>query len=195
MIDSYFRAPWQTLLIDRVAGLCALLKLKPHHLTILALILGMAALPALYWHYSWLAVFLLLASGLLDAADGTLARKLGLSSDAGCILDILADRSVEFAVVIGLYLYAPERGFLLLILLGSFYLCVTTFLLSGIFERNLSKKSFHYSPGLIERAETFIYFPIVIIFEETFFWGTIIFATLVFFTAFKRFFEMLRAYS
>ena len=132
---------------------------------------------------------------LLAAADGTLVRKLGLSSDDGWFLDILADRSVEFAVVIGLYLYAPERGFLLLILLGSFYLCVTTFLLSGIFERNLSKKSFHYSPGLIERAETFIYFPIVIIFEETFFWGTIIFATLVFFTAFKRFFEMLRAYS
>ncbi len=192
MIDSYFRAPWQSFLIEPLARFCASLRLKPHHLTLTALFLGVLSMPALYWHQSWLAFSLLMLSGLLDAVDGTLARRLALSSDQGCILDIACDRTVELAVVIGLYLYAPERGLLCILLLGSFYLCVTTFLLSGIFENNFSSKSFHYSPGLIERAETFIYFPIVIIFERSFFWVTILFVTLVFFTAFKRFFEMMR---
>lgn len=196
MIDSHFRSPWQQALIDPLAELFMRLRARPHHLTVAAAAFGLLCFMALAFHLKWLALLTLLISGLLDATDGTLARKLKASSDAGCILDVACDRLVEAAVVLGLYLYEPaSRGWPLLCLLSSFYLCVTTFLLSGIFETNRSNKSFHYSPGLIERSETFIFFPLIIVFEGTFYWATLIFSVLVCLTAFMRFFEMMRLFS
>ena len=196
MIDSHFRGLWQRIFFDRLALFCARYSLLPHHLTILALILGLLCLPALYFHERLLAVIVLILSGILDATDGTLARKLKRSSNSGAILDIACDRAVEAAVVLGLYLYDPlNRGLLCLLLLSSFYLCVTTFLLSGIFSANTSNKSFHYNAGLIERTETFIFFPIVILWDKAFFWASIVFMTLVFLTAFLRLREMLKQHA
>lgn len=193
MIDSHFRSFWQSLLFEPLASFFAFCRVQPAHVTLLAFIFGLLCLPALYFHERLIAVLMLLISGLLDAVDGTLARKLGTSSAGGAIMDIISDRAVEAAVVLGLYLYAPsERAILCLILLASFYLCVTTFLLSGIFGHNTSNKSFHYSAGLIERTETFIFFPVVILWDQTFFWATILFSGLVFFTSLLRLLQMLR---
>lgn len=193
MIDSYFRKRWQRLLFDPFAETCVRLGILPHHLTYSALILGLLTLPALYFKERIIALILILASGLLDAVDGTLARKLKLSSNKGAIMDVAFDRAVEASVVIGLYLYDPmNRGFLCLLLLSSFYLCITTFLLSGIFYANSSYKSFHYSAGIIERTEVFIFFPVVILFDSVFFWASIIFSLLVFITTLLRFSQMLK---
>lgn len=190
MIDSKFRGFWQKIFIDKLALFCHRLGLSPAHLTLTAFILGILVLPALAFKQEALAVFLLISSGLLDTSDGTLARLQKCASNSGSILDIACDRGVEFSVVLGLYFYDPSRGLWLLLLLGSFYLCVTTFLLSGIFTPNQSNKSFHYSPGLIERAETFIYFPLAIIFPLFFKYLTLVFCFLVFLTAIRRFFQM-----
>lgn len=159
-----------------------------------AMIFGVLCLAALASGQKYLAIITLLCSGLLDATDGTLARGLNQSSDMGCMLDIFSDRFVEASIVLGLYLYDPTtRGWPALLLMASFYLCITTFLLSGIFSNNHSDKGFHYSPGLIERGETFIFFLFVIIWDQSFSWAALFFAILVIFTAVKRFFELLRA--
>lgn len=191
MIDSHFRTPWQKFFFEPCAKTCNRLGLRPNHLTYAAMLFGILCAYALSCGHQFLAIMCLLLSGLCDATDGTLARLQNHTSDSGCLLDITGDRLVEASVVVGLYCYAPAtRGLLCLILLSSFYLCITTFLLSGIFEKNQSNKSFHYSAGLIERSETFAFFVIVIIWDQSFFISTMIFSGLVFFTAFKRLFEM-----
>lgn len=51
-----------------------------------------------------------------------------------------------------------ERGLWCMLTLGSMLLCITSFLVVGIFTENQSQKSFHYSPGLMKRAEAFSFF-------------------------------------
>lgn len=191
MIDSYYRNACQRRIIDPFAIWCARRNLSPNQLTFLAAFFGVVAAIFVSMDHSMFALACLLVSGLCDAADGTLARLLQISSNRGSVLDIAGDRFVEASMVLGLYCYAPhERGLTCLVLLASFYLCVTTFLLSGIFEKNISSKSFHYSPGLIERSETFIFFAVVILADDLFLWLAPVFSALVFFTAIKRLTEL-----
>ncbi len=193
MIDSNFRTYFQAILIEPVAHLLFRVGLKPNQVTLAALFCGVVASVALVFEQRIVAITLLLLSGLLDAADGSLARKTDASTDAGCVLDIAFDRVVEAVMVVGLFLRDPTtRALPALILLASFYWCITTFLLSGIFEKNRSVKSFHYSPGLIERSETFAFFVVVMIWEDAFYWAAFIFAALVLATTLKRFSELLR---
>lgn len=71
----------------------------------------------------------------------------------------MVDRVVEFVVVLALWFVAPQqRGLWCLLMLGSMLLCITSFLVVGIFSENQSQKSFHYSSGLMERAEAFSFF-------------------------------------
>lgn len=195
MIDSYFRSGYQRYFVDPLASKLANLNVAPNFVTILACFIGIGLLPAIASGNNSLALFLLLTSAYLDTLDGSLARKINRASQGGAMLDIVCDRMVEFCAVIGFYLYDPTpRGLSCLILLGSFYLCVTTFLVAGIFEKNHSHKGFHYSPGLIERTETIIFFGLAIIFENHFFILCMLFSSLVFFTALVRLFQGIKQF-
>lgn len=189
MLDSYYRKSFQKLAVDPAVSLLLDTQVKPNSVSVLSILMGICYLPLMASHEPFLALAFLVISGYLDVLDGSLARAKGLSSEQGAALDICGDRLVEFTTVLGLFLYDPARAQLTLLLLGSFYLCVTTFLVTGIFEKNTSQKSFHYSPGLIERTETFIYFAVVTLFPALFAPVTIVFALLVYLTAAKRFFE------
>lgn len=141
----------------------------------------------LYLHRSIWGVALLGLSGFCDTLDGSLARAKNLSSPRGAVLDIVSDRLVELAILIGLYLYAPqERGLLVIGMLGGAFLCVTTFLVVGIFQENHSEKSFHYSPGIMERTEAFIFFSLMILLPPFFASLAILFIGLTSLTAFIR---------
>ena len=160
MLETYCRPLYQKIAVNRVAlwlsnqGL-----VKPYQVSLAALILGLCVPVALVGHQPLLASVLLLLSGYCDTLDGSLARCGEQSSPNGTVLDILCDRTVEFAVMLGLFLQAPEsRGIWVIGMLGATLLCVTSFLVVGIFSENASQKSFHYSPGLIERAEAFLFF-------------------------------------
>ncbi|WBV63947.1 CDP-alcohol phosphatidyltransferase family protein [Legionella pneumophila 130b] len=115
-------------------------------------------IPALWLNLPYLAISLLLLSGYCDTLDGTIARLTNHSSDWGSVLDIMTDRVVEVGVVFALWAINPnERGLGSLLMMASILLCITSFLVVGIFKTNDSEKSFHYSPGLIERAEAFVF--------------------------------------
>lgn len=138
----------------------------------------------LYSQQSISALVFLGISGFCDTLDGALARHKNLASPSGTVLDIVADRLVEWAILLGLFLYAPEsRGLMTIWMLGSVLLCITTFLVVGIFQENSSEKSFHYSPGLIERAEAFIFFSLMILFPRFFTFLALLFGSLTFLTA------------
>lgn len=184
MLESYFRKTYQKNFLDPVLPL---LKIHPQKLTCAGCLFGIAILPLLYFGYSAIALLALSISGFIDTLDGALARHRHLTSYQGAALDIACDRIVEFAVILGLFSVDPaERALPCILMLGAILICVTTFLVVGIFSQNQSNKSFYYSPGLIERAEAFIFFCIMILFPETFIIVSYLFTILTFITAFIR---------
>lgn len=194
MIESYLRPTYQKVFVDpvikRIHGITCI---TPERVTFVGCLTGMAFAPLVYFSNTLLACSVLLLSGYLDTLDGSLARQRKTSSPAGATLDIVADRLVEFSVIVGIYLIAPEtRSFAALFMLGSILLCVTTFLVVGIFEAHSGEKGFHYSAGLMERAEAFAFF-ILIALKPTWFpvlaWS---FTGLVFLTASIRIYEFTR---
>jgi phosphatidylglycerophosphate synthase len=98
--------------------------------------------------------------------DGSLARLRESSSNIGTMLDILSDRFVESFMIISIFVYQPQLAWVGLLMMMSILVCISSFLLVGIFTQNDTHKSFYYSPGLIERAETFLFFIAMIIFPS-----------------------------
>lgn len=186
MLETILRPFYQKIVVDPVAQKIAS-HLKPNQITLLGLVIGCAALPALWLHQNILSCILLLISGYLDTLDGTLARLTKTISIKGSVLDIICDRVVEVAIILGLFSIDPtHRGWPTLGMLASILICVTSFLVVGIFTKNHSGKSFYYSPGLIERAEAFIFFITIILLPRFFIGLAIAFIVLVLLTAFLR---------
>ncbi len=58
----------------------------------------------------------------------------------------MMDRCVELATVIGLWLMdSTQLLWFVIDMLASIALCTNSFLVAGIFNKNHSEKSFHYS--------------------------------------------------
>ena len=148
-------------------------------------------IPALVFKCIWIAVFLLLVSGYFDTLDGSLARLQDRSTQIGSALDIVMDRLVEWAVVFALYLVDPQRAVLCFMILLANLLCITSFLVVGIFVEQNSNKSFFYHEGLMERAEAFIFFILMMLIPQWFAFLAVVYIILVLLTAFLhlRFFN------
>lgn len=186
MIEQHVREYYQQIFVNPVANQLSY-AITPNQITLLSGILGLLIFPALMFHQEILAICLLLLSGYCDTLDGTIARFSQQTSNWGSVLDITIDRLVEFVVVLALWSVAPlERGLWCLLMLGSMLLCITSFLVVGIFSENQSQKSFHYSPGLMERAEAFSFFIAMMIWPSAFVFLAFLFTLLVTFTAIVR---------
>jgi archaetidylinositol phosphate synthase len=192
MIEPYIRPSYQYILGDPLARMMGKV-LSPDFITLLSVLTGVGISPALFFNQPMLALVLLMLSGLLDTLDGTVARLFHKNSPYGTALDIVCDRIVEFSIVFGLFLVSPEHAVMCFIMLGSMLVCITSFLVVGIFSKNESHKSFHYSPGLMERPEAFIFFGAMILFPGHFQSLAVLFSFLVFLTALLRMIEFKRA--
>ena len=190
MLEGKFRPLYDKVLVEPLANHLAFL---PNTITFFALLSGLLVFPILVFGLKWFAAILLLLSGYLDTLDGAIARKHNMSSEKGAVLDIIIDRVVEVVVVFALFAVEPStRGWLCMGMLASILLCISSFLLVGIFSENQSDKSFHYSPGIIERTEAFIFFLLMILLPEWFTLLAIVFIILVVLTIFIRIFEFFR---
>lgn len=162
-------------------------KLSPNQVTLLSACFGLLVLPAVLGNAIYVAIFFLILSGYLDTLDGSLARLNQYSSNWGSVLDIMSDRFVEFIAVLALWAIAPEaRGLWCLLMLGSMLLCITSFLVVGIFSANESHKSFHYSTGIMERAEALLFFCLMLLWPQAFVLLAFLFVVLVTLTAIIR---------
>lgn len=189
MLEKNLRHHYQKWFVDPVAGAIKH-HLNPLYITILSGLLGLLVIPALYYSKIPLALLLLIVSGYLDTLDGTVARRTKTSSAFGAAMDIVTDRLVEISAVIGLWLVDPtHRGFSSLLMLASMLLCITSFLVVGIFTSNDSHKGFHYSPGIMERAEAFIFFILMMLLPTYFVPLSILFIILVMLTTAIRLIE------
>jgi len=190
MIDSKFRQLYQKSFVDPILFFFVKSGVHPNILTLFALVFGIMVIPLIANGFGKMAILFMVFSGYLDTLDGSLARATNKSSNIGAFLDIVADRIVEFSVILGLFLVDPtSRGVLCFLMLGAVLICVTTFLSVAIFQENDSNKGFFYSPGIMERAEAFILFTIMIAFPSTFNFVSILFVFLVCLTGMIRTYE------
>lgn len=194
MLEQSIRNPYQIWLVDPLARWIGF-HLSPITITVLSGLVGILFIPFMVVGYTFCAIAVLLVSGYLDTLDGTLARFQKTHSDVGSLLDLMTDRVVEFAAVLGFYLYNPEQHALAaLLMLGSMLICITSFLAVGIFTANESHKSFHYSPGLMERAEAFIFFIVMALLPDHFIELAYAFSSLVLLTAIIRIYQFIKQY-
>jgi len=194
MLEAYLRPVYQKLFVTPIAErLTRAFRLSPNTITLWSGVLGVLVLPVLFAGHAYFAVMLLLLSGYCDTLDGTIARMTDRVTSRGGVFDIICDRVVEISVIFAIFNMAPfERGVYALGMMASVLLCVTSFLLVGIFTDNETEKSFHYSPGLIERAEAFVFFIAMILFPEAFKPLAVAFIVLVTYTAAFRVWEFVK---
>lgn len=192
MIDTYCRHFVQPTLITPVATLFASRHIQPKTITLFACIFGLTAAIFVATDHAYLGAFFLFLSGYFDCLDGTVSRLTRQESDKGALFDIFSDRLVEFAIIFALFWLHPYRATLCLAMLGSVLLCITSFLTVAIFTTDQGEKSFHYSPGIMERTEAFAFFLALILFPSAFVVLGSLFTLLVTFTALYRIKEFSR---
>ena len=190
MIDTLLLPHYQRWLSPILNKLSLNRRVTPDKITGAAITLGLFSALALSFKLNLIAFILLIFSGLCDILDGALARAQNTQNQWGTVLDIMGDRIVECAIIIGLYAYAPDtRALLCLLMLISNLICLSSFFVVGILTPNLSQKSFHYSKGLIERFECFLLFFVMIVFPNAFLVVSLIYILMVVATAIIRLYQ------
>jgi len=94
----------------------AYLNIPPNVITLLSTIAGILSAYAFYTHHVLTAATLLLISGLLDLADGIVARKNNKATKFGAVFDWLADKFVD-AFVLGAAAVAFANPWLAIVLI------------------------------------------------------------------------------
>lgn len=155
MLDTYGRK-YVNPIIDLGAKFLLKLRLRPNTVSLIALILGLLSAIFLYFDRLILSVIFLWVSGYLDSVDGAMARREGLTSSFGTLLDITFDRVVELGIIFILALRFENSRLNLLILTMMILLSMTIFLTVGALAENNGMKSFRYQAGLAERSEGFL---------------------------------------
>lgn len=172
-------------LLDAIASACLRAGLSANALTIAGMLVGVAAAAIVFLGYPVVGFIVLWLSGLIDAADGTLAR-LTTATPLGAILDITFDRVVELSMIAALAWLHPEARFEMVILAGIIAIAMSLFLSIGAAVQNTSAKSFHYAPGLGERTEAFICLSLMILDQGRIVLWTWIFIAVIVFTMGQR---------
>lgn len=133
-------------------------------LTFTGLALGLAGAAAIaFGHIGW-GLALIIANRLADGLDGAVARANG-PSDLGGYFDIVADFAFYVSVPVGFGILAPANAIPALVLTASFVLTGVSFLAFAVIASKRGaqteahgRKSFFYSTGLAEGAETIAVF-------------------------------------
>ncbi len=191
MFDTYLRNQK-----DRIGAPLAkrMSSVHPQAITLIALVVGLAAAFVAAWGwYPW-ALALWLLNRTLDGLDGLLARLHNYQSDIGGYLDILVDFVVYAALPIGLVLSTPtpDRYLALVIMLGTFYVNTASWMyLAAILEKRHAREpetatAIIMPAGLIGGFETIVAYGIFLLFPNAMALMFSIFSGLVVITIFQR---------
>ena len=164
-------------------------RVSPNVVTLLAMVVGLAAAVMAARQMVALGLVLWLASRILDGLDGLLARVHEQQTDFGGYLDIVADFAVYAAVPIGLFLgrATTELGVSLAFLLGSFYVNAASWMyLSAILEKRSAGASARgelttvtMPAGLVGGTETILFYAVFLIWPGALPWLFLAMAGLV----------------
>lgn len=191
MIDSKWRKSFQPL-FNVIAKPLVSLHIHPNTITWAAFILGVIASVCLAIGYPILALALVWVSGLLDVLDGTVARLTGKSASTGAYLDLVLDRMVEAAIILGFAWANPNSVYVCLLFFTAVLFNFSTFVVAGALFRNASNKSMHYDIGIAERTETFLVFSLIILLPRFSVPILLAFDAIIFITGILRFIRIIR---
>lgn len=193
MVDKYLRSPKEHCLAWLARRLEHIL---PLHITLTAFAVGLLAV----WftalgHYGE-ALALWLVNRMLDGLDGDVARYWKKQSDLGGYLDIICDFIIYALLPLAM---ALSRGSSLDylsvgLLLGTFYLNSASWMyLAAVLEKrgrgahyNAETTSVTMPAGLIEGAETILFYCAFLVFPAAFAWLCLAMAGLVIITIAQR---------
>ena len=193
MIDTFLRIPKERLLAPLATRLS---EVSPTRVTLVSFAVGLGAAGVTgLGLYGWgLALWLL--NRLLDGLDGEVARRGGRQSDWGGYSDILCDLVVYALLPVALVVSSPsERAYLsLALLLTSFYVNAGSWMvLSALLEKRRhgalakgERTSVTMPGGLIEGAETVLFYSLFLLFPSAFVPLALLMALLVAVTAGQR---------
>lgn len=160
--------------LNRVGRALAGAGVTANALTFTGLALGLAGAATIaLGHIGW-GLALILANRLLDGLDGAVARVRG-PSDLGGYFDIVADFAFYVSVPLGFGILSAANTLPALVLVASFVLTGVSFLAFAVIAAKRGeetqahgKKSFFYSTGLAEGAETIAVFIAMCLFPAWF---------------------------
>ena len=108
-------------LIDPIIRTLVALRVTPNMVTAFSLVPALLAGVAAGFGWFGLACILATAGSLCDLVDGVLARRMGVASDAGEVLDAAVDRYVEFLFLGGVAIYYRTHWMVLVLTLAAIF--------------------------------------------------------------------------
>ncbi len=190
VIEFHIRSvlqPW----FNKLGNLCST-KVTPNNITTLALVTGLCAGLAISIKMPLLGLGLVWFSGLCDVMDGTLARLCNNSQKIGAYFDLIADRMVEAAIILGFAIAYPQHYLAYICFLIAVLLHFSTFLAASALFANTGAKSMHYDHSYVERAEAFIVFTLMLLLPNYIFAFLTVFNCIVFTDGLHRFYRVVR---
>ena len=152
---------------DPIVGILSKSGITPNALTLINLALNIVAAYVIATGHFLLGGVLVLVAGLFDLLDGALARFTKQTTRFGAILDSVADRISEAAILCGLLIwYIPQEEASLEIVL-IFVVLIGSFLVSYIRAR-AEGLGWQCQVGLFTRAERVIVLAIGLLINQIF---------------------------
>ncbi len=191
MLDAKFR-PLIDPPLNRIGRALAGMGVTANMLTFFGLAIGLGGAAAIALGNVWLGLALIAGNRLLDGLDGAVARVSG-PTDLGGYFDIVADFAFYVSIPLGFGIMAADNALPALVLVASFVLTGVSFLAFAVIAAQRGDetdahgaKSFFYSTGLAEGAETIAAFVAMCIFPAWFGVIAYAYAALCVLTVFQR---------
>lgn len=161
MLETYMRPKFEPI-FNHLAKLIKNLNISSNSITFFGLSCGIISGIFISIKMHIFATSFLWISGISDALDGIVARLKKDSSPLGAYFDLLSDRMVESAVILGFSIAYPQFSIAYIIFLITLLLHFSSFILTGALFKNSGNKSMHYDKSIIERIDAFIVFTLMI---------------------------------
>lgn len=190
MIETHLRPTLQPF-FDFLAA-CIAPYAAPNTITAIALLFGLGAAGAIATNHLFAGIIFVLLSGLCDILDGSVARITQSSSARGAYIDLISDRMVEAAIIVGFMIQYPQYHVAYVTFFIAVLLHFSTFIAAGALFKNTSNKSMHYDRSIVERAEAFVVFLLMLVFPQYLFPMLCAFNAVVFLSGVSRFVRVIQ---
>jgi len=192
MQDAYLRRQKDRLLTPMAGPLFS--TIHPNTVSIVALIVGLGSVAAVVMQLYWIGLILWAINRIMDGLDGVIARVHQKQSDFGGFLDLFLDFIIYVAVPVAFIWALPtdENLWAGLALLGSYVMnSISWTTLSALLEKRNRQTtnrltSMEMPTGLIEGAETMLFYTLFYIFPGTVATLFAMMALFVYYTAAQR---------
>lgn len=150
MFDGSFRAPVERA-VKPVGDWLRRTRLTPDHLTVVGLLVGVAAAVAIGAGWLWLGLILVVLAAVPDLLDGALAKASGAASQRGAFFDSTIDRITDALLLGGVAWYIGSEHSAHLVLLPFAVMAVSS--LISYQRAKAESLGLDAKGGLMERAE------------------------------------------